>query len=143
MTPSTSTKPRVHAQDKIPKAVLIVEDHQDVRTTLAWLLRMERFRVGTAADGREALDVLREGPLPDLIVLDLRMPVMDGWEFLACKRRDPRQAGIPVVVCSGSSERLDRSSFPEVIGYKDKPAHPAELVSLLRSVLDETAAKTA
>ena len=129
--------------DKTPRAVLIVEDHQDVRTTLAWLLRVEGFRVATAADGREALDVLREGPLPDLIVLDLRMPVMDGWEFLACKRRDARLTRIPVVVCSGKGEGLDRSSFPDVMGYKNKPANPVELVCLLRSVLDVTAAYTA
>src|SRR5207244_2354453 len=92
MAPSTWDEDHMPIGDKTPRAVLIVEDHQDIRMTLAWLLRVEGFRVATAADGREALNVLREGPLPDLIVLDLRMPVMDGWEFLACKSRDPRLA---------------------------------------------------
>ncbi len=81
--------------------VLVVEDERDVRQPLAELLAGVGFDVETATNGLEALRSARALP-PDVIVLDLMMPVMNGWEFLTVKRSDPRLADIPVVVMSAS-----------------------------------------
>src|SRR5262245_43368027 len=84
------------------QAVLVVADSIDTRDSLAFLLRrVGGYQVSTAADGQEALDRLRAGPRPGLILLDLLMPAMDGWEFCRRLRQDPALASIPVVVVSG------------------------------------------
>lgn len=82
--------------------VLIVEDERDIREALAEALAYEGYDVTVAANGREALRTLGDGPLPDVILLDLVMPEMSGWEFRQVQARDPALAGIPVVVVSAS-----------------------------------------
>jgi CheY-like chemotaxis protein len=81
--------------------VLVVEDDEDIRADLTTILRLKGFAVGEAANGREALAQLEEGNHPCLIVLDLMMPVMNGWELRAAMLADPALAAIPVVVVSG------------------------------------------
>ena len=68
--------------------ILIVEDDRAIREPLSVLLRGEGYRVSLAENGQEALRKLRTEPSPDIIVLDLRMPVMDGWEFRAIQKQD-------------------------------------------------------
>ena len=82
--------------------VLIVEDERDIREALAEALAYEGYDVAVAANGREALRALRGGPRPDVILLDLVMPEMSGWEFRQVQAHDPALAGIPVVVVSAS-----------------------------------------
>ena len=82
--------------------VLVVEDDDDIRSLLAELLEEEGYEVVSAADGRQGLDRAHERP-PDLILLDLMMPVMNGWEFREEQRRDPVLAGVPVVVVSAAA----------------------------------------
>jgi len=84
------------------KRVLVVEDDDDIRSTLAELLESEGYEVTSAADGRQGLARALERP-PDLILLDLMMPVMNGWEFREEQKRDPSIAGVPVVVVSAVS----------------------------------------
>ncbi|HEX9401416.1 MAG TPA: response regulator [Anaeromyxobacter sp.] len=81
--------------------ILLVEDDSALRSALAELLVERGFEVACAGDGREALAALC-GPVPSIILLDLAMPVMDGWAFRAEQRRDPRLAGIPTVVLSAT-----------------------------------------
>jgi CheY-like chemotaxis protein len=81
--------------------VLLVDDHEEARDALAMLLRNEGFAVREASDGQEALDALYDGPRPCLVVLDLMMPGMDGWEFRRRQLRSPLFARIPTVVLSG------------------------------------------
>lgn len=88
-----------------PGRILLVEDDDSIRNMLATLLRMQGYRVATAANGKEALAELRGGEPTQLIILDLVMPVMDGWEFRAEQRKDPALAEIPVAVLSGYRER--------------------------------------
>ena len=82
--------------------VLVIEDERDIRDALAEALSYEGYDVAVAANGREALRALRGGPLPDVILLDLVMPEMSGWEFRQVQIHDPALAGIPVVVVSAS-----------------------------------------
>ena len=82
--------------------ILLVEDDSALRSALAELLEERGFEVACAGDGREALDTLCGRPVPSLILLDLAMPVMDGWTFRAEQRRDPRIASIPTIVLSAS-----------------------------------------
>jgi CheY-like chemotaxis protein len=83
-----------------PHRILLVDDNADERDAIAVFLELEGADVVVAGDGEEALNVLRADPLRCVIVLDLNMPVMDGWEF---RRRQllSALAGIPVVVVSG------------------------------------------
>jgi CheY-like chemotaxis protein len=85
--------------------LLLVEDDDAIREALATLLGEEGFAVETAAHGRLALDYLAVNPAPDLILLDLMMPVMDGWMFRQEQELDPRLTGIPVVVLTAVQER--------------------------------------
>lgn len=70
------------------KQILLIEDERDLRETLKLLLELEGFRVSAAQNGREGLDLLDTSAPPCLIVLDLMMPVMNGWEFLETIKRD-------------------------------------------------------
>jgi CheY-like chemotaxis protein len=87
--------------------ILIVEDDADLREMMAQLLTLEGFRAETVANGREALDYLQKGDYPDLILLDLMMPVMDGWEFRRRQRAHPEYAQVPVVVLSALDQARD------------------------------------
>lgn len=82
--------------------ILLVEDDEALREALREVLVDEGFGVECAANGREALEHLDRGAAPDLIVLDLVMPVMDGWAFRDAQRRTPRLARIPTMVLSAS-----------------------------------------
>jgi len=84
------------------RRVLIVEDDDALREALSDALRDEGFSVEAAADGLEALDLLHlpANPNPSVILLDLSMPRMNGWQFRAVQQTDDRISGIPVVVLS-------------------------------------------
>jgi CheY-like chemotaxis protein len=81
--------------------VLVVEDDDDIRADLTAILRVKGFAVDEAANGKEALARLHDGARPCLIVLDLMMPVMNGWELRAAMLADGELARVPVVVVSG------------------------------------------
>jgi two-component system chemotaxis response regulator CheY len=89
--------------------ILIVEDDEDVRGALAVFLQLEGYRVVEVSNGREALDYLRENTEPAcVILLDMFMPVMDGWEFQAEKARS-QFAGVPVIVISADAGAAQQS----------------------------------
>jgi two-component system, OmpR family, response regulator CpxR len=82
--------------------VLVVDDDIDIRESLRDIIEAEGYPVVCAANGEAALQLLAELPRPGLIVLDLMMPMMSGWEFLALVRGDKALADIPVAVISAS-----------------------------------------
>jgi CheY-like chemotaxis protein len=88
------------------RTVLVVDDDEGVRESLALALELEGYAIVRAADGIDALIALRTGARPDVIVLDLEMPIMPGWEFREKQLSDPALAAIPVVVVSASSRAV-------------------------------------
>ena len=84
--------------------ILLIEDDPDLADAIVEVLQTEGYRVNYAPDGKAALNALAKGKLPDLILLDLMMPNMNGWEFRGAQLHDPRLAQIPVVVLSATGE---------------------------------------
>jgi CheY-like chemotaxis protein len=109
-------------------SVLIVEDDFDLREALTEMLRDEGYQVATAAHGAEALVRLRGGSKPCVILLDLAMPVMNGWQFRAEQRHDPELAKIPVIVLSAAPHV--REELPE-LGLSDYLQKPVSIERLL------------
>ena len=101
--------------------VLVVDDQEDARTSLAEILRIEGYRVAAAADGQEALEYLRSHPSPNVILLDLMMPGMNGWEFRRRQLADPATAPIPVAVISGADLSEQNQSLLQAVGHFVKP----------------------
>jgi len=94
----------------VPSKLLIVEDNSDMRETMRLILESEGYQVATAEHGAMAQQVLKDSaPLPGLILLDLQMPVMDGWTFLATLGNSgiPGATDIPVVLVTASRQQLD------------------------------------
>ena len=91
-----------------PRQVLVVEDDRDTREMLERFLELEGFAVRTADNGEAALASLQRDGRPSIILLDLMMPVMNGWQFREAQRQQPHLADIPVVVVSaaGASTQL-------------------------------------
>jgi CheY-like chemotaxis protein len=89
-----------------PACVLLVEDEPELREAMATTLRLEGHRVKTASDGMQALDQLRDGYLPAVVVLDLVMPVLNGLEFLKIARGDERLRSVPVITITSTEEEL-------------------------------------
>ena len=101
--------------------VLIVEDDRDTREMLGRFLELEGFEVHTAANGEIALEALRGGNHDHcVILLDLMMPVMDGWQFRRQQVRDPQLAAIPVVIITAAGPR-DAVPPIQADGWLSKP----------------------
>ncbi len=113
------------------RKILVIEDDPDVRSMISILLGLEGYRVSTAENGREALDVLHGGVRPDLILVDLMMPVMNGWQFRAEQVRDPSIADIPAVVISGGDRVAEHT---KALGAADYLRKPIDLDVLLATV---------
>jgi CheY-like chemotaxis protein len=108
--------------------VLVVDDDPEIRESIAELLNDEGYQVLVAGNGREALDQIRGGARPNLIVLDLMMPVMDGWQFLEERTRDLALKAIPVVVVSATPEALQ---LRDTLGFIKKPMRFDDLLAIV------------
>jgi CheY-like chemotaxis protein len=118
------------------RRILLVEDDSALRDTLADVLAEEGFEVACAANGQDALERLHSGPSPDLILLDLVMPVMDGWSFREAQRGIPSLARIPTVVLSASSPvESPRVRALGVQAVLVKPVGLDRLIGALRRIL--------
>jgi DNA-binding response OmpR family regulator len=119
--------------------VLVVEDEPDIRTLVGYHLEREGFRVSAARSGPEALRLVRAAP-PDLLVLDLMLPELDGLEVCRRLRQDPATAAVPIVMLTARGEEVDRVLGLELGAddYLVKPFSPKELVARVRAVLRRT-----
>jgi CheY-like chemotaxis protein len=113
------------------RRILIVEDDSDLREALAQVLRDEGYEVLGASHGQEALESLRGGRRPCLILLDLTMPVMNGWQFRDIQRHDPALSEIPVIVLSAGQ---DLPAQMPLLGLQEFIRKPIRLEFLLDSV---------
>ena len=109
--------------------ILIVDDDPDLREFLRLMLTSMGFEVTSAANGREALDVMA-GHEPDLILLDMKMPVMDGWEF--CRALEGRDARPPIVVLTAAPDPAARAAEARADGWLGKPFEYDELEATVR-----------
>lgn len=100
------------------KPILIVEDDREIREALRDSLELEGYTVFTASNGQEAFDTLGNMERPAVILLDLMMPVMNGWQFLEAQREHDVYATIPVVVISAAGEKAKTA---QAAGYIKKP----------------------
>jgi CheY-like chemotaxis protein len=113
--------------------VMIVDDDDAMRTTLAETLLRGGHDVVGASNGVEALDTMR-GEIPDLVLLDLMMPEMSGWEVLTAMGASPRLAAVPVVVLTAFDDLHDLPSGRPVL---HKPMERDLLLDLVRTVLEQ------
>lgn len=112
--------------------ILLVEDDDAIRVSLAEGLRENGLKVALAENGRDALALLRSEPHPSVIVLDLMLPVMDGWDFRHEQLRDPALRDIPVVVitATGFTAKTIQTQLGDV-EVLAKPIRQAELLDVL------------
>jgi CheY-like chemotaxis protein len=115
--------------------VLLIEDNADIRETIAVILELEGYEVHATANGDEALGSLSDGFRPDLILLDLMMPVMDGWEFRKRQLLASDLAGIPTVVMSGDASVSKKASSLGCRHSLGKPIAIDALLSTVKAVL--------
>jgi phosphate regulon transcriptional regulator PhoB len=116
--------------------VLIVEDEADIRQLVDFHLSRNGFRCRSVASGAHALEEVRR-TLPDLVLLDLMLPAMDGLEVCRRLRSDPRTAGVPIIILTARADEVDRVVGLELGAddYVSKPFSPKELVARVRAVL--------
>lgn len=124
-----------------PAGILLVEDDRDVREAIAEVLEEEGFQVSRARTGVDALEQLgKSHRLPAAIVLDLMMPLMDGWEFWSLQQSHYEWASIPVVVISADTNAKDKSSALRPVACLRKPLDIDELLAILTRVTGAGAA---
>jgi len=122
--------------DKMRELILIVEDEKDIVKMLEYNLKKEGFKTASVSDGKKALDIVGKNR-PDLIILDLMLPGMDGLE--ACKelKRDSKTAAIPIIMLTAKSQESYKIVGLELGAddYVTKPFSPRELVARIKAVL--------
>jgi CheY-like chemotaxis protein len=125
----------MNESEKAIKSVLVVEDDVAIRTALCELLEFEGYQVQQAIDGKQALEALKRGLRPDLILLDLMMPVMSGSRFREEQLSDPSIAHIPVIVLSADSNIKNVSQKLRVDRFLRKPVNLDELLATIQQSL--------
>jgi twitching motility two-component system response regulator PilH len=123
----------------VMNTVLLVEDNALQQKVIARFLKANGLRVDTANDGVEALNQIQNSP-PDLVVLDIVMPRMNGYEFCRRLQADPKTRNLPIVICSSKDEVYDRywGMKQGARAYISKPFDPKELISTINYILKNT-----
>jgi len=122
-------------QDK--KRVVVVEDDADFQKLVDMMLSGADVEIVAAADGQGALDAIR-AHAPDLVILDLLLPDMNGWEVFMQMRREDESSNVPVIILSGVGTRYDRTfslQVAQVHDYLTKPCLPSRLRASVASAL--------
>jgi CheY-like chemotaxis protein len=127
---------------KLLAVILIVEDNADVREGLALLLRDDGYEVATASNGLEALDRLRGGLAPSLILLDLMMPVMTGWEFRYEQLKDSKLAAVPIVLLTAVADPEREATLLNAVGYLLKTDGYDKILETVRNYVDNQTARS-
>ena len=125
--------------NKLAKNILCIEDEPEMIDLIRLILGRRGFKVSGAAGGREGLQAIRE-ELPDLVLLDLMMPDMDGWEVYQQMKSDELTRHIPVIVVTARAQSIDKVlgiHIAKVDDYIAKPFSPQELLSSVEKVLSQ------
>jgi CheY-like chemotaxis protein len=119
----------VTAERHLP--LMIIDDDDDLRTALVLIMEAQGYEVRAYGNARTALGALQSGPVPFLILLDLMMAGMSGWEFRAAQLQDPRLAPIPVVVITAVSSLADDTHTLADVEIMEKPFELDTLLALV------------
>ena len=124
------------------KTILLVEDNEDNRTIYRTILEHVGYTVAEAGDGETALQIARS-LRPDLILMDISIPVLDGWEATKILKSDPETSAIPVVALTAHAMKADREKAAEIgcDGYLAKPVEPRLVVIEVERLLGDPAAR--
>ncbi len=121
--------------------ILIVDDDPDILENIITVLETQPFRLATARDGRRCMDLVEE-EVPDLLILDLLMPRMDGWGVIRALRSEPRFAQLPIMILTTVIEDASRRRYEletgmamDVQAYVQKPVKPDELIQRVYGLL--------
>jgi DNA-binding response OmpR family regulator len=119
------------------RSILIVDDEEDVVVLLQLVFETNGFNARTASNGKAAVSSAYENP-PDIVILDVMMPEMDGWQVLKILKGDERTRRIPVIMLSARAERRDKMIGLQegAEGYIAKPFSPAEVLREVQNLLD-------
>jgi len=121
--------------------ILIVDDDPDILEGITTILETQPYRLATARDGKKCIQMV-EQEVPDLLILDLLMPRMDGWGVIRAMRSEPRFIGVPILVLTTVIEDASRRRYEletglamDVQEYIQKPARPVELIRCIQKLL--------
>jgi CheY-like chemotaxis protein len=145
LSPSGSSVTKLsNGQEDPERVVLLVEDEADWRDLLATILNDAGYRVMSAANGFEALRALEQcDGRCDVVILDLMMPVMNGWDFRRRQLQDPRLKAIPVLLMSAGAHIAAATADLQAAGYLAKPVTAEELVDKVEALMLPTEAGVA
>lgn len=111
--------------------ILIVEDDEAIAEAIVGLLEDEGYSAVSVSDGRAALEKLRDGEKTCLILLDISMPVMNGWQFRQEQLKDAALAPVPVVVCTADGRAAVKAQSIGAAGWLQKPIDPERLLEVV------------
>jgi two-component system alkaline phosphatase synthesis response regulator PhoP len=121
--------------------ILVVDDDPDILDNIIMVLETQPYRLATASDGKKCMEMVKE-EVPDLLILDLLMPRMDGWGVIREMRSEPRFAGVPIMVLTTVVEDASRRRYEletgmamDVQQYMQKPVMPVELIRRVENML--------
>ncbi len=122
--------------------ILIVDDDPDILDNIITVLETQPYRLGTARDGKKCMEMMKD-QVPDLLILDLLMPRMDGWGVIRAMRSEPRYANVPIMILTTVIEDASRRRYEletgmamSVQAYVQKPVMPTDLIRRVERLLE-------
>ena len=132
-----ANSPKLRMKDKELKNILCIEDEQEMIDLIRLILGQRGYEVTGAAGGKEGLEKLQENP-PDLVLLDLMMPDIDGWEVYQQMKAEEKTKDIPVIVVTAKAQNIDKVlgiHIAKVDDYIAKPFSPQDLLNSVEKIL--------